>query len=279
MAMTTVRCRAVCAFAVLALLCGCFSSVCATAAADADAVVQVSCNRTDGNFLWRFAGEENWTSCMMVRSGRVMPLPDCAVCEEAEKEYEDRKCNAACNANQSAVAFTLKYLILSESKICTRLLPTTRVDASIAEKQDVCPRRYGEEGTPQILPTVPVRGGTPPTPPAVGSSAGKAAKDVAETEKHENTDNKAQGSDVSRTQPTDHAPKEESEEDAGAQDSEPKEKAPKAGRVASRDWTTLITDSGIMSRLKADGGVIVRGNTAPLLLLVLLGVWGVGALA
>ncbi|RNE94957.1 mucin-like glycoprotein, partial [Trypanosoma conorhini] len=72
MAMTlTVRRRAVCALALLALLCGCCApSVCVTAAAAAEVKVpvsvEVSCPDTNGKLSWRVADKSNsaaWNTC------------------------------------------------------------------------------------------------------------------------------------------------------------------------------------------------------------------------
>ncbi|RNE95080.1 hypothetical protein TraAM80_10411 [Trypanosoma rangeli] len=63
MAMTTVRRRAVYALAVLALLCGCCSSVCG--ATTSSEKVNVLCPNNEGKICWRVSGEgsSDWKEC------------------------------------------------------------------------------------------------------------------------------------------------------------------------------------------------------------------------
>ncbi|RNE94987.1 mucin-like glycoprotein [Trypanosoma rangeli] len=62
MAMATVRRRAVYALAVLALLCGCCSSVCG-ATTSSKVKANVLCPSKGGKVRWRVSGESNWKEC------------------------------------------------------------------------------------------------------------------------------------------------------------------------------------------------------------------------
>ncbi|RNE95819.1 hypothetical protein TraAM80_10144 [Trypanosoma rangeli] len=77
MAMATVQCRAVCALAVFALLCGCFSSVCGEEASkvkvSAGVQLQVTCPTTVKPTQWYFSGSRTieWISCSGATGGSV----------------------------------------------------------------------------------------------------------------------------------------------------------------------------------------------------------------
>ncbi|RNE96284.1 mucin-like glycoprotein, partial [Trypanosoma conorhini] len=60
----TVRRRAVCALALLALLCGCCASfVCGANAGEVNVFLEVSCPDTGNKLRWRVAGEKTWQAC------------------------------------------------------------------------------------------------------------------------------------------------------------------------------------------------------------------------
>nr|AGN32981.1 mucin-like glycoprotein [Trypanosoma rangeli] len=71
MAMAMVRRRAVCALAVVAVLCGCFSSVCGATNTGVYAVpgmfkevpVEISCAGSDEKLSWRVLGGSEWAQC------------------------------------------------------------------------------------------------------------------------------------------------------------------------------------------------------------------------
>ncbi|RNF04683.1 mucin-like glycoprotein [Trypanosoma conorhini] len=91
--MTTLamRRRAVCALALLALLCGC-TSVCGANAAEAapkcnvSVPVDVSCQRTGGNLSFRVRGNETWVACALDDEARTALSNTSAACAAWEKE-------------------------------------------------------------------------------------------------------------------------------------------------------------------------------------------------
>ncbi|RNF04597.1 mucin-like glycoprotein [Trypanosoma conorhini] len=118
--MATVRRRAVCALALLALLCGSF---CATAVAassveeEVDVSVQISCADSDNKLSWRFPGEGAWQKCAFtVRESFTMSgaIHDAekSLCAWAATQYTSSSsasgsvCSGATAEN--ALAFTMR---------------------------------------------------------------------------------------------------------------------------------------------------------------------------
>ncbi|RNE98621.1 mucin-like glycoprotein [Trypanosoma conorhini] len=144
MAMTlAVRRRAVCALALLALLCGCCCapSVWAGTAAkkEVNVPVEVSCAGSDNKLRWRFPGKSEWTQCAAAvgahdytLAGEDSAAEDVEVitldvsqygagddgvgeslCLFAESRYVAAKCNASCGAAKAQedgqTAFTMNF--------------------------------------------------------------------------------------------------------------------------------------------------------------------------
>ncbi|RNE95126.1 hypothetical protein TraAM80_10384 [Trypanosoma rangeli] len=84
MAMATVRRRAVYALAVLALLCGCCSSVCG--AATSNVKVDVLCPSNKGKFSWRVSGENDWTECLQTVNYDGLRRVETAGTDDSESE-------------------------------------------------------------------------------------------------------------------------------------------------------------------------------------------------
>ncbi|RNE96225.1 uncharacterized protein Tco025E_10036, partial [Trypanosoma conorhini] len=137
----TLRRRAGCALALLALLCGlcCCASVGDTAATATEATVEVSCSNTGNKLSWRFPGEAAWTPCRSSEMGERNV--DCLhLCRDAEEQYQVWRCATACaGANESAVAFTMKYSLFEGERGFCRELPTSSAAAAAAlsEKPDI----------------------------------------------------------------------------------------------------------------------------------------------
>ncbi|RNE96151.1 mucin-like glycoprotein [Trypanosoma conorhini] len=269
--MATVRRRAVCALALLVLLCCCCASfVCGATWSEPSSVpVQVACKREGKTVLWRFPGEGNWTPCTKgVRGGRFLECS--ALCHDVEEQYQDWECATACaGANEDAVAFTIKFQREEgKSGFCRDWTASIATETALSETPGIC-----QLPSKAVLPEPPVAGNPlrgeeaqPPAAPAApeAPAAGTPAADGAGGAEHPTDAAATVGSpDSSSPPPTDPAP------EGGS-----------GGPDAPRDWTTFITDAEMMLRKNADGGVVVRGNAAPLLLpLLLLGMWGAGALA
>ncbi|RNE96034.1 mucin-like glycoprotein [Trypanosoma rangeli] len=120
MAMATVRRRAVYALAVLALLCGCCSSVCG--AATSNVKVDVSCQNNEGKLSWRVPGENNWRECPQTVNDygpRKAEMTSAgsngseSICLLAESLYLVSSCPTNCTSsageNSNAVAFTMYF--------------------------------------------------------------------------------------------------------------------------------------------------------------------------
>ncbi|RNF10075.1 uncharacterized protein Tco025E_06907 [Trypanosoma conorhini] len=266
--MPTLRRRAVCALALLALLCGlcCCASVGDTAATATatEVTVEVSCSNTGDKLSWRFPGEAAWTPCRSSEMGeRNM---DCLhLCEDAEEQFEEWRCATACaGANESAAAFTMKYVFLKpESEYCRELPTPIATETALSETPEICQPPSAEPVLPEVAAdgkTLRGDGAPPPAAPAAGTPAAEGA---GSAEHRADAAARVGSPDSSSPPPTDAAP------EGGS-----------GGPAAPRDWTTFITDAEMMLRKSADGGVVVRGTAAPLLLLLLLlGMWGAGALA
>ncbi|RNE94940.1 mucin-like glycoprotein [Trypanosoma rangeli] len=123
MAMATVRRRAVYALAVLALLCGCCSSVCGATSSEFYAV-EVSCQNNEGKLSLRFPGEasSDWKECPQAVNYYALRKAEMAgadksgseqICLLAESLYLLSSCHSNCTSsageNGNAVAFTMYF--------------------------------------------------------------------------------------------------------------------------------------------------------------------------
>ncbi|RNE95152.1 hypothetical protein TraAM80_10369 [Trypanosoma rangeli] len=93
MAMATVRRRAVYALAVLALLCGCCSSVCG---ATSNVKVDVLCPSNEGKICWRVSGKNDWKECSQTVNYDGLRRVETAGKDDSESEtictYADTWC-------------------------------------------------------------------------------------------------------------------------------------------------------------------------------------------
>ncbi|RNE95229.1 mucin-like glycoprotein, partial [Trypanosoma conorhini] len=129
--MLAVRRRAVCALALLALLCGCCApSVCGTATATkVKVLLEVSCADSEKKLRWRVAGEETWQKCsfgvedVFELSGKYSSPGD-SVCAWAVTMYpaSDRHLGCSESAAADTVAVTLRCGTDSRSEVYKRWL-------------------------------------------------------------------------------------------------------------------------------------------------------------
>ncbi|RNF00031.1 uncharacterized protein Tco025E_08920, partial [Trypanosoma conorhini] len=184
--MPTLRRRAVCALALLALLCGlcCCASVGDTAATATEATVEVSCSNTDKKLSWRFPGEATWTPCRSFEMGE-RNVHCWHLCRDAEEQFEEWRCATACaGANESAVAFTMKYSLFEGERGFCRELPTSSTTAAAAaEKPDICRRPSAGPVLPEVTAAGKPPGGGGAQPPAA-SAAGTPAAEGAGSAEH-----------------------------------------------------------------------------------------------
>ncbi|RNE97050.1 uncharacterized protein Tco025E_09760 [Trypanosoma conorhini] len=252
----TVRRRAVCALALLALLCGCCASfVCGATGSEPSTVpVQLACKREGELFLWRFPGEGNWTPCTKdVRRGRFLECS--ALCHDVEEQYQDWECATACaGANEDAVAFTMNFQRdQGKSGFCRDWPASSTAAVALSETPDICQPPSAGPVLPEVAAAGKTLRGDEAQPPAAPAAGTPAADGAGGAEKRTDAAAKVGSPDSSSPPPTDPAP------EGGS-----------GGPAAPRDWTTFISDAEMMLRKSADGGVVVRGTAAPLLLLPLL---------
>ncbi|RNF00610.1 mucin-like glycoprotein [Trypanosoma rangeli] len=175
MAMATVRCRAVCALAVLALLCGCCSTVCEEVAPTIpDAVgkvwlqVEVSCRRTDEELRWRLSGETVWQTCATVTEENVELLKkDCGwLCDSAAAMYNDSNCAVACAtaaAGSDAVAFAMRFATDGKSDLYKRAVNASSRGTSLSGNPGICTSKATDQTTAEPTVKAPDRVGAAPT--------------------------------------------------------------------------------------------------------------------
>ncbi|RNE96817.1 mucin-like glycoprotein [Trypanosoma conorhini] len=141
----TLRHRAVCALALLALLCGC-SFVCGANAEGAVEAsdnpppdvggkiflpVDVACKSSEGKLRWRFPGEEGWKICATDAS---KSKDDVAwLCDSAAWLYGCSSCTQTCAAAEiDAVAFRMKVAAYGKSELYNKSLTAKNAGADFS---------------------------------------------------------------------------------------------------------------------------------------------------
>ncbi|RNE95739.1 mucin-like glycoprotein [Trypanosoma rangeli] len=140
MAMATVRRRAVCALAILALLCGCCSLVCgAKPTAKKVVSVQVSCAGADRKASWRVPGEQKWEKCgitvddSMGLSGK-MEDPRHYLCAWVAVYYKNTKCCGKPPASTAkTTTFTMNCTTDEDGMLYKRWLKANKGDTSFTD--------------------------------------------------------------------------------------------------------------------------------------------------
>ncbi|RNE95046.1 putative mucin-like glycoprotein [Trypanosoma rangeli] len=159
MAMATVRHRAVCVLAVLALLCGCLSSawgevgptIPAAVVEEVWLQVEVACERTEGNLKWRFSGETGWQTCAPVAEANVeSPKDTCGwLCDSADALYNGSNCTDACVTRSDAVAFTMQFARRDGKQVCNRSVPANSAGTFSSVTSGVCNKKAADQTTTQ----------------------------------------------------------------------------------------------------------------------------------
>ncbi|RNE99036.1 mucin-like glycoprotein [Trypanosoma conorhini] len=197
--MTTlaVRRRAVCALALLALLCGCCApSVCGANAegtagspgnppSDVEGKiflpVDVACGLSEEKLRWRFPGETDWNNCATDASeleGEVARL-----CDSAAWLYGCWNCTQACAAAGSdAVAFTMKVATYGKSQLYSKSMAaeSAAADFSFSGAAGVC-ALAGVNNTDDGCNDEKLVAAKPPAPAAVRLTGGTEAQQQGRT--------------------------------------------------------------------------------------------------
>ncbi|RNE96036.1 mucin-like glycoprotein [Trypanosoma conorhini] len=278
MAMTlTVRRRAVCALALLALLCGgCCGATGVGAGAPAtpsvSVAVEVSCPNGAKKLSWRFSGKSgsDWTPCpntpeVVAGSSGTDHLTN-ALCVYAGSWYLSTGAGTSCptpsTGDTQKVAFAMKCATAEGSVLHKRSKgetgPSDAPEKNTLGEPGVCellpPTAGGGEGAPERQPQL-----QPPTGPQAGRAPGAPAAPPTTTAENREAD--APGS--TQTPSTPQGP-------SGTPNS-----APSAGGNDGTTTTTTTTSSpsaGNTRKSNADssGTIATVWARAPLLLLLLL---------
>ncbi|RNE98230.1 uncharacterized protein Tco025E_09266 [Trypanosoma conorhini] len=193
----TLRRRAVCGLALLALLCGCCApSVCgANAEGTAGSPenpppdvgrkiflpVDVACELSEEKLRWRFPGETGWNNCATDAS----ELKDevARLCDSAAWLYGCWRCAQACAAAGSdAVAFTMKVAMYGKSQPYRKSLAAKSAAAgvSFSDAAGVC-ALVGVNNTDDGCTGEKLVAAKPPAPAAVRLTGGTEAQQQGRT--------------------------------------------------------------------------------------------------